>query len=429
MATRKRVQAIDFKAGKPTRWQAFDLMPFEVTDASERKLTREGFMIVPAKIARTGIQEYGALELGIEGTNRTIRLYRAPDEVFKPESYSTFERQTFTQNHPDGDVTAANYRNVTAGDVHDVAPAGDGIHLGANLHIKAADAIEMIAIYGKNQLSCGYSFELDLTAGTTPAGEAYDGTMRDIVGNHVALVWNARGGEGLRVADTDPTQRKKTMHSITINGIKIAVSDETTASTIEREVKALGDAKTSAETRATAAETALKAATDAGAAAKTAHDAKVAELTAQIVTGDALRELVAEFSKVEKQAKAIVGDAFKADGKSVEAMRVEALEAIVSAKDASPVKAAVTAVLAGVEPGKATPEIAKLAFNGAAAVLAAGGSSATDERGSANDEEIGRDFAPFTPVRDGKGKKALTGEDLFAYRQTHGGKNPPGYTA
>lgn len=402
----KRVRAIDFKAGKPTRWQAFDTLAFDVNDATERRMTAEGFMVVPAKIARTGIQEYGALELGIEGTNRTVRLYRGPDEVFKPESYSTFERQTLTQNHPEGAVTAANYREVTAGDVHDVAPVGDGVHLGANLYFKAKDAIEMVAIYGKNQLSCGYSFELDMTPGTSPEGEAYDGVMRDIVGNHVALVWNARGGAGLRVADHDNPERKRTMHTITINGIKVSVADETTASLIEREVAALTTArdtaireKGEAEARAKADAAALKVATDAAAAAKTAHDAALAEANGKIITAEAIDALVDEKIKVVADAKGILGEDFDGKGKTVAAIRVEALTAV--AKDEDNYQG-VIAILDGVEPAKAEPAIVKAAFGAAVAVNAAGATRSTEDSASA------RAFAPDGAHRgaagNGKGR-------------------------
>ena len=36
---------------------------------SQRKYTDEGFLIVPARIARTGIQEYLAMEMGLEDRN------------------------------------------------------------------------------------------------------------------------------------------------------------------------------------------------------------------------------------------------------------------------------------------------------------------------------------------------------------------------
>lgn len=425
----KRMRVLDRGAnGKPTRWQAFDTSFFEVAkDASQRRMTPEGFMVVPANIScADNVQEYSALELGIEGTNRTIRLYRPKAEVFKPESYATFERQTLTNNHPDGDVTASTYRSVTAGDVHDVAPAADDKNLGANLYIKAADTIEMVVSYGKNQLSCGYSFVLDMTPGTAPDGQAYDGVMRDIVGNHVALVWNARGGPGLRVADNDPTKRKTSMHTIIINGIRFEVADATQGSLIEREIKALQDSVTTSNAAlATAvdetkvAKAALATVTEASTKAAADH-AKALDAAQKLALTDEQRDaLIAERAKVVKDAQSILGVEFDGKGKTNAQVIVAALEHIVAAKDESPAKVGVVAQLAGKKPADLTPSTASIIFDGAVGVLAAGGT--TPFRG--NDAAL-RAFAPA--ARPGVGDmKPLTGAELFAYRETHGGKNPP----
>jgi len=394
----RRVMAVDFKAGKPTRWQAYDLMSFDVGDASKRRMTAEGFMVVPANISRTGIQEYTARELGLEGTNRTIRLYRPPEEVFKPESYRTFERQTLTNEHPqntDG-VTAENYRSVTAGDVHDVAPVGDDVHLGANLYYKDANTIEMVVTYGKNQLSCGYSFVLDMTPGVTPDGEAFDGVMRDIVGNHVATVWQARGGPGLRVADKKPNQEKRIMRTVTIDGTNVNFEDDNQGAMVELAlkraadgVKAAAEARDASAAEATAAKAALAAGTAAAEAAKTAHDAKVRELEVKVVTDAQIDALVEAKAAAVAGAKAIVGDSFDGKGKAVSAIHVEALEHIAKDSAAYP---GVMAVLGGKKPSEAAPEIAKLAFDAAVAVRAAVGAAGTQRTG-ANDAAA-RAFAP-----------------------------------
>lgn len=417
MKKHARVKAIDFKAGKPTRWQAYDTFDFQVGDASKRKITPEGFMIVPALIARTGIQDYTARELGLEGTNRTIRLWRPAAEVFKPESYATFERQTLTNSHPENDVTASTYRQVTAGDVHDVAPASDSIHLGSNLYVKDANTIEMVVTYDKNQLSCGYSFVLDLTEGTTPEGEKYDGVMRDIVGNHVAIVWQARGGPGLRVADKKPNQEKRTMRTVIIDGTSVNFEDDNQGAMVELALKRATDAIKAAETARDAAvaeskasATALEAATKAGAEAKAAHDAKVVELTAKIITPEQEQARIADLTKAIADAKTIVGDAYDAKGKTVAVIRVEALDHILAKDAASAAGVSVKAVLAGVEPAKASEGIAKIAFDAAIAVLAAGGGKATS---SANDAAA-RAFAPGTG-KDGAGGGSNSGARVIDY--------------
>lgn len=392
---RERVKAIDFKAGKPTRWQAYDVFEFSVVkDASKRKITREGFLITPAFISRTGVQDYTARELGIEGTNRTIRLYRPPEEVFKPESLATFERQTLTNSHPDGDVKAENYRQVTSGDVHDVAQADDGINVGANLYVKDASTIEMVVTYDKNQLSCGYSFILDETEGTTPDGEKYDAIQRDIVGNHVAIVWQARGGPGLRVADKKPNQEKRTMRTVIIDGTNVNFEDDNQGAMVELALKRAADAVTAANTardaataEATAGKAALKAATDAAAAAKTAHDTELAAAKALAVTDEQKAAMVAELVKTISDAKTILGDKYDAGTKGAEAIRFDALEAV--AKDAAAYPG-VVAVFGGKKPAELTAQIAAIAFDAAVAVRAAGGSG----KGSNANDAAARAFAP-----------------------------------
>lgn len=419
-----RVKAIDFKAGKPTRWQAYDVFAWDVGDASKRKMVPgTNFMIAPAFISRTGIQDYTARELGIEGTNRTIRLYRPADEVFKPESYSTFERQTLTNSHPDGDVSAANYRQVTSGDVHDVAPAADGINLGANLYVKDASTIEMVVSYDKNQISCGYSFVLDMTPGTTPDGEAYDGVMRDIQGNHVAIVWQARGGPGLRVADKKPNQEKRTMRTVTIDGTNVNFEDDNQGAMVEVALKRARDSVTAAEgerdtarTETKAATTALEAATKASTEAKTAHDAKVAELNGKVLTPEQEEARLEEKATAIAGAKAIVGDSFDGKGKTVSAIRMAALDHVL-AKD-STAKSAVVAVLAGVEPAKATDAIAKIAFDAAVAVLAAGGGAGNGSKKGANDAAA-RAFAPAK----GEGGGNATGARVIDYNARNNKKS------
>ena len=57
-----------------------------------RTVTPEGFVVVRGAIARTGVQIYRAVELGLDGDPmRVIRLHRPADEVFAPASMATFE--------------------------------------------------------------------------------------------------------------------------------------------------------------------------------------------------------------------------------------------------------------------------------------------------------------------------------------------------
>jgi hypothetical protein len=63
-----------------------------------------------------------------------------------------------------------------------------------------ADAIDGIESGEQRELSAAYRYEPDMTPGTYQ-GVRYDGVMRDIEGNHVALVESGRAGSDVIVGD------------------------------------------------------------------------------------------------------------------------------------------------------------------------------------------------------------------------------------
>jgi len=69
-----------------------------------------------------------------------------------------------------------------------------------SLVIWAKDAIEDIESEAKRELSPGYHYRPDLTPGSYQ-GEAYDGVMRDIKFNHLALVETGRQGDDVVIGD------------------------------------------------------------------------------------------------------------------------------------------------------------------------------------------------------------------------------------
>ena len=71
-----------------------------------------------------------------------------------------------------------------------------------SLVIWAQDAIDDIESEAKRELSPGYHYKPDLTAGSYQ-GEAYDGVMREIKFNHLALVETGRQGDDVVIGDTD----------------------------------------------------------------------------------------------------------------------------------------------------------------------------------------------------------------------------------
>lgn len=177
-----------------------------VLDAASVRLTRDGYMVAEARVARTGVQSYRAAELGLadRAADDIVRVWRPADEVFAPEAMASLAHRPMTMDHPAEPVTAANWKRHAIGTTGgDVARDGDTIRVPLTL-MDAAAIADVQA--GKRELSVGYSCELLFEDGVTPEGEAYDAVQRSIRGNHVAVCQAARGGPRLRIGDNDATQ-------------------------------------------------------------------------------------------------------------------------------------------------------------------------------------------------------------------------------
>jgi uncharacterized protein len=74
-------------------------------------------------------------------------------------------------------------------------------HLVASIAIWAKDEIDGIENGDKGALSAGYRYDPDMTPGVSPSGERYDGSMKNIVFNHVAIVENPRIGSAGFLSD------------------------------------------------------------------------------------------------------------------------------------------------------------------------------------------------------------------------------------
>lgn len=167
---------------------------------THREYTDEGFLRVPGNVARIGIQDYLARELKLLGDpNRVVKVYRPPNEVFTPDSLSSYDAVDVTVNHPDGLVNSTNYKKVTVGVVRGIGRQ-NGDYVQCDLIIKDKSAIDAINS-GKCELSAGYTSIYDNSPGVTPDGEPYEFIQRNIRINHVALVDRARAGSGARVFD------------------------------------------------------------------------------------------------------------------------------------------------------------------------------------------------------------------------------------
>ena len=154
-------------------------------------------------ISKANVCEYlgreipGADELGLDPARR-YRLWRHPEELAK--AAPTFNNIPVLSRHVP--VSAEDYQpEIVIGSTGTDA-VFDKPYLKNSLVIWAKDAIDGIEREVKKELSSAYRYKPDMTPGTTPSGEKFDGIMRSIVGNHVAVVQDGRAGPDVVVADS-----------------------------------------------------------------------------------------------------------------------------------------------------------------------------------------------------------------------------------
>lgn len=291
----------------------------DLIDASDRKVTEEGYLQVKAKISRTGIQMYSGPELGIKDKT-SVKVYRPPDEVFHADSMLSFAGKPITNDHPKTPVTSKNFREVSVGmSMGDVTRTNDD-HLQVTLVVTDEKVVKSI-LEGKDQLSNGYTCELALTPGTTPSGETYDAIQTRIRGNHIAFVDAARCGPTCRIGDScdgkcgaschckeepDMPGEIKLVPVLTADGLTIETTDQ--AATYIR--KLLDDLKTLNTSLGTKDGDLVKLKAD-HAADLAKKDGEIAGLKTQIPTAAALDAMATERANLVVIAKKIIGDTFQ----------------------------------------------------------------------------------------------------------------------
>lgn len=279
----------------------FDRAGYRIT---QREYTEEGFLKVPGRVARAGIQEYLARELGLDGDPmRVVRVYRPEDEVFKDASLGTYDASDVTNNHPHSLVTAATYKGVAVGVVRGPGRR-DGDFVICDLIVKDQKTIDEI-IGGKCELSAGYTAVYDETPGVTEDGQTYDYIQRDIKINHVAIVERARAGANARVFDHKPGGNTMPVIITTDSGRSVDVADPANAQVVADSFDRLLKRATDAESKADKAQaTADKAAEDLAESRKASSD-------------EAINARVVLIGSTQAQARKIAGDSFTCDSLDV----------------------------------------------------------------------------------------------------------------
>jgi hypothetical protein len=179
----------------------------------------EGYRLYKSvAICRTGSQDYFGRELKKNEGYRSewgmkddqmVRVYRPVEEVTARETVASFEGVSVLDEHPAGDkvlidaldefdgATKGHVQNVQIGDPIKAGEFAGETPLIADLWVKHPD-LNLKIEGGVRDVSCGYTFVLDKIGGRY--------IMRNIRGNHVAVVPKGRGGSEIGIKDSKPLE-------------------------------------------------------------------------------------------------------------------------------------------------------------------------------------------------------------------------------
>lgn len=270
------------------------------------KRTKDGFLAVRAKAARTGVYQYSGREVDPDNAHglrdkAVVNVLRDENTVFDTAAVQSFIGKPVTDDHPTQAVNRDNWRDHARGTI--MGALRDGEYLAFDLLLTDGPTIDKVDA-GKRELSNGYGAELEFGQFKAADGTVCDARQSKITGgNHVALVDRGRAGsecaikDGFAVCDAitaDELAKLKasltndgkdgTMpHTLIVDGLQVPnVSDEAKAC-IE---KLQGQ---------------LKDAIDGRVADKTAHDTALAAKDTEI---DGLKAKVADQAQIDALADA-----------------------------------------------------------------------------------------------------------------------------
>jgi hypothetical protein len=180
-----------------------DHMAFDRSQLDGRWKDEDGRLHVDGcKISKACVNPYRGSEvpryreLGLD-PSKIYQFLRDPDELTK--GAPTFHGLQLMSTH-----TAVDSENpealLVAGTIG-TNPRFEAPHLVNDVVIWLKEDVQDIENKKKRELSCGYYWDADMTPGTYE-GAPYDGVMRNIRANHVALVKAGRAGPDVMVHDT-----------------------------------------------------------------------------------------------------------------------------------------------------------------------------------------------------------------------------------
>lgn len=162
---------------------------------TKRTFKMSGQMIAPCTLARTGIMEYKAKDLGAQFKDHDpeaiIKIMTLPEDLFDEASINSYRAAPFTIGHPKDDVNTENAKELVKGMLEGI-PCKDeaGEELIGTMVLNDADAIALVRS-NVNQLSSGHNATLVLCDVDTVG---YHARKTNIRNNHFAIVPKGRAG-------------------------------------------------------------------------------------------------------------------------------------------------------------------------------------------------------------------------------------------
>lgn len=174
-------------------------------DRSARTKDADGRLhVAVSNISKATVNPYrgnevpGWQELGLDA-NKVYQFLRHPDELAK--GAATFNNLPLLSRHVA--VSASDPREGDIAGSTGTDARFEHPYLRNSLVVWRQADIDKIESEDKCELSCAYRYDPDMTPGVYE-GQPYDGVMRNIRGNHVALVEAGRAGPDVMVHDEQP---------------------------------------------------------------------------------------------------------------------------------------------------------------------------------------------------------------------------------
>lgn len=223
---------------------------FAFDKASVRRYDADGML----HVSRTPISKanvcvyYGreipdAEKLGLI-PDKAYRLLRDPEELRK--AAPTFNNKPVLNKHLPFNVVNPPKESISGSTGTDAEFEHPYLYNSMGIH--DLDSIMGVETERQKEISSSYRYRLDLTPGVYE-GEAYDGVMRDIVCNHVAIVPSGRAGPDVFVYDSKPTGSiLMTLKEKLMSVFKTALANDEKPEDVEKKVDAvIKDEATQAE--------------------------------------------------------------------------------------------------------------------------------------------------------------------------------------